>query len=118
MTEQKEDAVVPASGKPEKSGQKRSTGKDSNTPVTVQHATSDPMIEAVGLSKFYGVFTAIQDVSFQVRKGELVAFLGPNGSGKSTTMKILTGYLSASEGVARIAGHDMALDRLAGSSRL
>jgi len=47
-----------------------------------------------------------------------VAFLGPNGAGKSTTMKMLTGYLNPSEGVARIAGHDMARDRIAGSKRL
>jgi ABC-2 type transport system ATP-binding protein len=77
-----------------------------------------PMIEAVGLSKFYGIFTACRDVSFKVREGELVAFLGPNGAGKSTTMKLLTGYLAASQGLARIAGHDMATDRIAGSARL
>jgi ABC-2 type transport system ATP-binding protein len=77
-----------------------------------------PMIEAEHLSKFYGIFAATRDVSFQVFKGEVVAFLGPNGAGKSTTMKILTGYLSASEGRARIAGFDMATDRLEGSRKL
>jgi ABC-2 type transport system ATP-binding protein len=76
------------------------------------------MIEAIGLSKFYGSFAAIRDVSFEVRQGEVVAFLGPNGAGKSTTMKLLTGYLAPSAGTARIAGHDMSSDRLAGSSRL
>ena len=76
------------------------------------------MIEAEGLSKYYGEFAAILDVTFQVHQGEVVAFLGPNGAGKSTTMKLLTGYLAASEGVARIAGHDMATDRLAGAARL
>ena len=76
------------------------------------------MIEAVGLCKYFGSFAAIQDVSFQVRQGEVVAFLGPNGAGKSTTMKVLTGYLSPSAGTARIAGHDMATDRLAGSAKL
>src|SRR6266513_6134922 len=81
-------------------------------------ANGQPMIEAVGLSKFYGVFSAARDVTFTIRKGELVAFLGPNGAGKSTTMKMLTGYLAPSEGTARIAGHDMASDRLAGSARL
>src|SRR3990167_3009312 len=85
-----------------------------------QHRSSDrpPMIEAIGLSKFYGIFTATKDVSFKVYEGELVAFLGPNGAGKSTTMKMLTGYLAPSEGMAKIAGHDMAKDRLAASVRL
>ena len=77
-----------------------------------------PMIEADGLSKFYGIFAAIQNVTFQVFEGEVVAFLGPNGAGKSTTMKLLTGYISPSAGHARIAGHDMGDDRLAGSARL
>ena len=76
------------------------------------------MIEAQGLSKYYGEFAAIQDVTFQVHQGEVVAFLGPNGAGKSTTMKLLTGYLAPSAGAARIAGHDMSTDRLAGSARL
>src|SRR3954451_6095402 len=81
-------------------------------------AGGQPMIEAVCLSKFYGVFAAARDVTFTIRKGELVAFLGPNGAGKSTTMKMLTGYLAPSLGTSRIAGHDMSTDRLAGSSRL
>src|SRR5262245_24705595 len=81
-------------------------------------AASAAMIEAIGLSKYYGIFTACREVTFTVREGELVAFLGPNGAGKSTTMKLLTGYLSPSEGSAKIAGHDMASDRLAGSARL
>ena len=76
------------------------------------------MIEAVGLSKFYGDFAAARDITFNVKQGEVVAFLGPNGAGKSTTMKLLTGYLAPSTGVARIAGHNMATDRLAGSKRL
>lgn len=77
-----------------------------------------PMIEAVGLSKIYGIFIATQDISFTVNQGEVVAFLGPNGAGKSTTMKMLTGYLSPSRGKARIAGFDMSSDRLEGSRRL
>jgi len=76
------------------------------------------MIEADHLSKFYGPFAAARDISFKVYEGELVAFLGPNGAGKSTTMKMLTGYLAPSEGLARIAGHDMYNDRIAGSMRL
>ena len=78
----------------------------------------EPMIEAIGLSKFYGIFAATRNISFTVKRGEVVAFLGPNGAGKSTTMKLLTGYLSPSEGVAKIAGHDMTTDRLAGSAKL
>jgi ABC-2 type transport system ATP-binding protein len=77
-----------------------------------------PMIEAIGLSKFYGPFAASRDITFTVNEGELVAFLGPNGAGKSTTMKMLTGYLAPSEGQAKIAGHDMYNDRIAGSQHL
>jgi ABC-2 type transport system ATP-binding protein len=81
-------------------------------------ASASVMIEADGLTKYYGQFTAIWNVSFTIPKGQVVAFLGPNGAGKSTTMKLLTGYLSPSQGIARIAGHDMATDRLAGAERL
>ncbi len=81
-------------------------------------STRQSMIEAVGLSKFYGDFAAVRDVSFKVYDGEVAAFLGPNGAGKSTTMKLLTGYLSPSTGSTRIAGHNMATDRLAGAERL
>ena len=77
-----------------------------------------PMIEAVGLTKYYGDFAAVVGVSFSVPRGQVAAFLGPNGAGKSTTMKLLTGYLAPSAGTAKIAGHDMAADRLAGAARL
>ncbi len=86
--------------------------------MATSSVTKKAMIEADRLSKFYGPFAAARDVSFTVHEGELVAFMGPNGAGKSTTMKMLTGYLAPSEGTARIAGHDMYLDRLAGSQRL
>lgn len=85
----------------------------------MSEASENPvMIEARRLSKFYGPFAAVRGVTFQVRRGEIVAFLGPNGAGKSTTLKLLTGYLAPSEGGARVAGHDMATDRLAGAQRL
>ena len=87
-------------------------------PEADQRANETPMIEAEHLSKFYGIFAATRDVSFKVYQGEVVAFLGPNGAGKSTTMKMLTGYLSPSEGRARIAGHDMSIERLEGSKKL
>lgn len=79
---------------------------------------SQIMIEAKGLSKYYGPFVAIQDISFSIPEGQIVAFLGPNGAGKTTIMKILTGYLAASEGHAFIAGLDIATDRLEIALRL
>ena len=85
---------------------------------TASIAHGEAMIEADGLSKFYGDFAACRDVTFTINRGEVAAFLGPNGAGKSTTMKLLTGYLAPSEGVARIAGYNMATERLAGAERL
>lgn len=76
------------------------------------------MIEADNLSKFYGDFTACRDVTFTINRGEVAAFLGPNGAGKSTTMKLLTGYLAPSLGTARIAGFNMAAERLEGANHL
>src|SRR6187402_2678597 len=77
-----------------------------------ESVTSGPMIEAIGLSKFYGNFAASRNVSFAVPRGQVAAFLGPNGAGKSTTVKLLTGFLAPSEGVARIGGFDVSTDRL------
>ncbi|MAT16660.1 MAG: multidrug ABC transporter ATP-binding protein [Planctomyces sp.] len=65
------------------------------------------VIEARGLSKYYGPFIATKEVTFAVPKGQIAAFLGPNGAGKSTTMKMLTGFLAPSEGESRIAGYLM-----------
>ena len=62
------------------------------------------MIEAADLTKYYGDFLAVENLNFQVHKGEIVGFLGPNGSGKTTTMRMLTGYMPPSSGTARIAG--------------
>lgn len=70
------------------------------------------MVEAVGLGKFYGDFAACQNVTFSVPKGQVCAFLGPNGAGKSTTMKMLTGFLAPSQGMARIGGFDTQSQRL------
>ena len=74
-----------------------------------------PWIRAISLSKYYGDFTAIEDVSFEVNRGSITAFLGPNGAGKSTTLKCLTGFLAPSSGSAEILGHDMSRDRIEGS---
>lgn len=62
------------------------------------------------LVKRYGVHAAVNDVSFEVRRGEVVGFLGPNGAGKSTTLRILVGFLGATSGTARIEGHDVQAD--------
>ncbi len=74
-----------------------------------------PMIEAVGLSKYYGPFAATRDVTFSVPRGQVAAFLGPNGAGKSTTMKLLTGFLAPSAGAARIGGYDVSVNRIEAS---
>ena len=65
------------------------------------------MIEVEHLTKSYGQSLAVNDISFRVEPGEILGFLGPNGAGKTTTMRILTGYLPATSGSARIAGFDV-----------
>ena len=65
------------------------------------------MIEVQHLTKRYGRVTAVEDVSFRVERGEILGFLGPNGAGKTTTMRILTGYMPATEGKAMVAGFDV-----------
>ena len=69
-------------------------------------------IEVKNLYKYYGEQAAVRDVSFSVKKGEIVAFLGPNGAGKSTTMKIMTGFMPASEGEVFICGKKVDIDKL------
>lgn len=81
-------------------------------------SSAKTMIEAKGLSKFYGPFVAIRDLSFAIPEGQIVAFLGPNGAGKSTTMRILSGYLAQSEGTAEIAGYDVTRQRLEAARHL
>ncbi len=65
------------------------------------------MIQVDGLTKYYGDFKAIDNLSFYIDAGEIVGFLGPNGAGKTTTMRILTGYMPSNEGTASIAGFDI-----------
>ena len=65
------------------------------------------MIEVERLTKRYGHIVAVDDISFQVNKGEILGFLGPNGAGKTTTMRVLTGYIPATEGRAVVAGYDV-----------
>ena len=80
--------------------------------------TTPVMIEAIGLRKQFGNFLAVQDVSFEIPRGQVVAFLGPNGAGKSTTMRLLTGFMAPTRGVARIAGIDVQEDRIAAAEHL
>jgi ABC-2 type transport system ATP-binding protein len=69
-------------------------------------------IEVKGISKLYGEQKALNNVSFSLKKGEVVGFLGPNGAGKSTMMKILTGYIPQTEGEAKVTGYDVSTDIL------
>ncbi|HCH66750.1 MAG TPA: hypothetical protein DFR83_28360, partial [Deltaproteobacteria bacterium] len=65
------------------------------------------MISAQGITKRFGNFTAVRQVSFEVGRGEILGFIGPNGAGKTTTMRMLTGFLPATEGKVVVAGHDV-----------
>jgi ABC-2 type transport system ATP-binding protein len=76
------------------------------------------MIEANGLTKQFGSFLAVRDVTFSIPKGQVVAFLGPNGAGKTTTMRLLTGFVAPTHGTARIAGIDVQEHRLEAAERL
>ena len=70
------------------------------------------MIELEQVTKYYGSFPAITDISFSVEQGEVLGFLGPNGAGKSTTMKIVTGYMPPSSGSVTVAGYDIVSESL------
>lgn len=74
------------------------------------------LIEIERLTKRFGAFTAVDDVSFSVAKGEVVGFLGPNGAGKSTTMRMLAGFMTPTSGTARICGDDV-VDRPVAAKR-
>jgi ABC-2 type transport system ATP-binding protein len=71
------------------------------------------MLEIQGLTKQFGQFTAVDDISFSVASGEVLGFLGPNGSGKSTTMKMVTGFLTPTSGTAIVCGKDVTRDPIA-----
>jgi ABC-2 type transport system ATP-binding protein len=75
-------------------------------------------IEAHALTRRYGPTTAVDHVSFSVRRGEIFGFLGPNGAGKSTTVRMLTGFIAPSEGTAVLDGHDIETDALAARQRV
>ena len=76
------------------------------------------MIEVKDVTKEYGPFTAVSDLSFSVDAGEILGFLGPNGAGKTTTMRVLTGFFPPSAGTARVAGHDVVAEPLAAKAKI
>ena len=76
------------------------------------------MIEVLGLSKRYGSFTAVQDLSFAVQPGEVLGLVGPNGAGKTSTLRSLAGIIPFNTGQVTIAGHDLAADPVAAKRRL
>jgi ABC-2 type transport system ATP-binding protein len=79
---------------------------------------SPVMIEARGLTKMYRRFAAVENLSFSIPRGQIVAFLGPNGAGKSTAMRLLTGFLTPTSGQALIAGFDVSTHRLDAARRV
>jgi len=76
------------------------------------------MIELDRVSKRYGSKTIIHDISFHVKKGEIVGFLGPNGAGKTTTMRMISGFTSTTSGTVKVAGYDMATENHLASQKL
>lgn len=76
------------------------------------------MIEVKNLTKRFGSKVAVDNISFEVRTGEVLGFLGPNGAGKSTTMRMVTGFLPSSEGSIKIAGTDIADDEIGAKSKI
>ena len=76
------------------------------------------MIEVQGLTKRYGDFTAVRDLSFAIRAGEVLGLVGPNGAGKTTTLRCLAGIIPSSGGTVHIAGHDLAAEPVAAKQAL
>jgi|LNFM01.1.fsa_nt_gb ABC-2 type transport system ATP-binding protein len=76
------------------------------------------LIEVSDLRKSFGPLVAVDGVSLQIRRGEVLGFLGPNGAGKSTTMKMITGFIAPTSGAVRVCGHDVATDPIAAKRRI
>jgi len=77
-----------------------------------------PLVEVRSLRKHFGAVVAVDDISFQVERGEVLGFLGPNGAGKSTTMKVITGFLPATAGTALVGGEDIRTNPIAAKRKL
>ncbi len=80
--------------------------------IFVNQYQENMSIEVTNLSKFYGEQAAVNDITFSIKKGEIVGFLGPNGAGKSTTMKMITGFIPASEGTIKVCGKEVSVDAI------
>ena len=80
--------------------------------IFVNQYQENMSIEVTNLSKFYGEQAAVNDITFSIKKGEIVGFLGPNGAGKSTTMKMITGFIPASEGTINVCGKEVSVDAI------
>src|SRR6266581_5766894 len=76
------------------------------------------MIQAEGLTKLYGEFVAVNELSFAVQPGEVMGLVGPNGAGKTTTLRCLAGIIPPTRGAARVGGHDLALDPIAAKKQI
>src|ERR1700738_5242098 len=76
------------------------------------------MISVHNLTKYFGPVQAVDRITFEVDKGEIVGFLGPNGAGKTTTLRILTSYLPATSGIARVAGYDVMTESMEGRRQI
>jgi ABC-type multidrug transport system ATPase subunit len=116
-----EDAVVDLLGGARKDEGGRMKDESENRPSSIHpssfipHPSEDTVVEADGLTKRFGDFTAVDRVSFRIGRGEIFGLLGPNGAGKSTTFKMLCGLLRPTAGSARVAGYD--LYRAGGAAR-
>ncbi len=86
--------------------------------MTADKPMTEPMIKIEGLTKRFGPFVAVNNVSFSVPKGQVLGFLGPNGAGKSTSMKMITGFLAMTSGRVTVCGHDIETDAMAAQKRM
>src|SRR5580658_5439790 len=87
-------------------------------PPIAESAFAPPQIEVAGLTKLYGDFTAVNDLSFSVRSGEVIGLVGPNGAGKTTTLRCLAGIIPPTRGSVRIGGFDLAQQPIEAKRRL
>lgn len=89
-----------------------------SAPPIIAQVNVPPLIDVTGLTKVYGDFPAVTDLSFAVRPGEVIGLVGPNGAGKTTTLRCLAGIIPATRGTVRICGRDLATDAIEAKRRL